>query len=295
MKLPIHMHQPDPMCSAPLVCEADDNAEWRPNRLDTKQLLQREWERGKRVSPIFSVFGIFNHLFKVDWLHCADQGVAADFLGNEFQYLVDQLKVPGATAPDRCNLIWEKALEYYEAEHSQDRLDSFAPKSYQSSKKSTLPPKLKGSAAQVRGLVGFGHKLAQDHLSDNATEGAIKSAAQHLHNCYQCLHKDNQHVAPETLQESSKAFALQYGSLHAASGFGVPWRPMPKMHMFLELCSSGTDPKKFWCYRDEDFGGYVSKMSRMKGSWKKLSAFSKHGLDMFRMKNHAPRLVISTF
>ena len=66
---------------------------------------------------------------------------------------------------------------------------------------------------------------------------------------------------------------------------------MPKMHLFLELCSAGTEPQKFWNYRDEDFGGSIARQSRMKGSWKKMSAFCKHGLDMFKMKNKAPRIV----
>jgi len=67
------------------VCEAADDAPWRSQRLTTQQLLEREWTRGKRVSPIFSVFGVFNHLFKCDWMHCADQGIAADFLGESLR------------------------------------------------------------------------------------------------------------------------------------------------------------------------------------------------------------------
>ena len=64
------------------------------------ELLQREWERGKMPSPIFACFGIFNHLFKCDWLHCADQGVTADFLGNLFAYLVKE-KMPGSNVHER--------------------------------------------------------------------------------------------------------------------------------------------------------------------------------------------------
>ena len=63
------------------------------------------------------------------------------------------------------------------------------------------------------------------------------------------------------------------------------------MHLFLELCSSRTEPQKFWNCRDEDFGGSVAKQSRMKGMWKKLNAFAAHGLDMYKMKNSAPRIV----
>ena len=48
------------------VCEAADNAPWRSQRLTTQELLEREWNRGKRVCPLFSFCGVFNYLFKCD-------------------------------------------------------------------------------------------------------------------------------------------------------------------------------------------------------------------------------------
>ena len=60
---------------------------------------------------------------------------------------------------------------------------------------------------------------------------------------------------------------------------------------FIPVCSATTEPQKFWNYRDEDFGGTISRACRMKGSWKRIGAFCKHGLDMFQMKNDAPRIV----
>ena len=85
------------------------------------ELLQREWERGKWPSPIFACFGIFNHLFKCDWLHCADQGVAADFLGNLMAYLVGK-KMPGSTVHDRSVALGGYMETYYEENHVEDRL-----------------------------------------------------------------------------------------------------------------------------------------------------------------------------
>jgi hypothetical protein len=276
------------------VCEASDAAEWRSQRLSTMELLQREWERGKMPSPIFACFGIFNYLFKCDWLHCADQGVGADFLGNLFAYLV-QHKMPGPNIEDRSKALGVHIEKYYEANDVEDRLKEFLPKTFQSEKKTTRPPRLKGNAASVRALIGFGDQMAKQFLSDaDPTEAAMKAAAHHLLNCYNSLREANKAFSHDALYNSSKNFALQYDALHEAFGGGVPWRPMPKMHLFLELCSSGTEPEKFWNYRDEDFGGSVAKQSRMKGMWKKLSAYCKHGLDMFRMKNSAPRIVSFT-
>ena len=64
------------------VHECSDDAEWRSHRYSTNDFLAFLLSHGKRVSPIFSVFGVFTHLFRVDWLHAVDLGVGADFLGN---------------------------------------------------------------------------------------------------------------------------------------------------------------------------------------------------------------------
>ena len=111
------------------VCEAADDAPWRSERLTTRQLLEREWTRGKRVSPLFSVFGIFNYLFKCDWMHCADQGISQDFLGHLFAYLVEY-KMPGASKEIRCKAFSDHIDTYYEANGVQDRLKHFVPKTY---------------------------------------------------------------------------------------------------------------------------------------------------------------------
>jgi hypothetical protein len=272
------------------VCEAADDAPWRSQRLTTQQLLEREWTRGKRVSPILSVFGVFNHLFKCDWMHCADQGIAADFLGNLFAYLVDH-KMPGASKDIRCRALAEHIETYYAANGVEDRLKEFLPKTY-APEKSTVPPRLKGNAATIRALVAFGGQMAEQFLSDaDPIEQAIKTAAHHLCNCYMSLHARLEAFSHAALYNSSKNFAIQYGALWAAHGHSVAWRPKPKMHLFLELCSAATEPQKFWNYRDEDFGGSISRQCRMKGRWKNLSAFCKHGLDLFKMKNKVPRIV----
>ena len=280
-----------PVHRSPSVCEAADDASWRHRRLSTTEILQRQWERGKLPSPIFSVFGVFNHLFKIDWLHAVDQGVCPDFLGNLFHYLVKH-KIEGPNELARCRVLGRKIWKVYEDNAVEDQLKEFLPKTYHSEKKSTRPPRLKGNAASCRALAPFGDLVAREYLSDeDPKEMAMKQAARHLKNCYDSLSDSNHPFSHEALRQSSKAFALQYSALHIAYGSAVLWRPMPKMHMFLELCSMGTEPAKFWNYRDEDFGGSVAKQSRMKGMWKKLSAYSKHALDLFRMKNPAPRIV----
>ena len=199
--------------------------------------------------------------------------------------------MPGNNKDERCQALGDHIKAYYHANAVEDTLKEFLPKTF-APEKSTRPPRLKGNAATTRALVKFGDQMARQFLSDaDPTEQAIKTAAHHLLNCYNSLHHSNEALSHCALYNSSKIFALQYGALWAAHGHSASWRPMPKMHLFLELCSTGTEPQKFWNYRDEDFGGSIARQSKMKGRWKNLSTFSKHGLDLFKIKNRAPRIV----
>ena len=233
---------------------------------------------------------MFTYLFQPDWLHCTDQGVASDFLGNEFEYLVSH-KMSGSNKGERCRALNGELLEFYRTHAIKDRIPELLPKTYESSK-STRPPKLKGNAASVRAMVKFGNLMAQKYLSHtDPIEKAIMTAAHHLDNCYGALSSAHFAWAHAALYQSSNFFAVQYEALWTAFGQGPKWRPMPKMHLFLELCAADKEPAKSWCYRDEDFGGSVARWSKMRGRWKKISAFCRHALDMFRMKNAAPRIV----
>ena len=69
----------DTLCPAPpalQVADADTIAEWRHQRLSTLEFIHRQKELGKKISPIFSVQGVSNRIFRFDWLHAVDQGVA---------------------------------------------------------------------------------------------------------------------------------------------------------------------------------------------------------------------------
>jgi len=251
--------------------------------------------RGKQVSPIFGVMGVVNAIFKIDWLHCADKGIAADFLGNLFEYLIMEKKIPGATIADRCTTLGEQAGNFYDEHDVKDRLKSFQRKAWESVKMTTRPPSLKGNAASARALVPFAEIICASRLSPEVpVESAMISASKHLGNCYKALSDANRAFGHDAMYNSSKGFAQQYKALWEAYGSKTKWRVMPKMHMFLELCSQRTEPAKFWCYRDEDFGGSVARQSRMKGRWRKLGAFSKRAIDLFRMKNPVPRIVVKT-
>jgi len=274
------------------VHEAGDDACWRTLRLTTQEFLQRQMETGRRISPIFSVFGVETYLFRVDWLHSCDLGVGADLAGNVFESLLP--KLPGANKRDRCHSLNAKLQDYYERFGVEDRINGLELKSFKRKSKGQ-PAKLSGSAAEVRAIIPFLLELA-DELCDVEVpkEAAIQSACKHLSHCYQALARSSAACRDEALYSSSQAFVLQYHALHLA-GDGVAFRCKPKTHAFLELCSQpGVVPNAFWCYRDEDFGGPIARQCKMRGRWKKLTAYSGRAFDMFFMKNKIPRLVRMT-
>ena len=69
-------------------CKPDDlrdvgsDARWRANRVDLWTLLRKLRANNINPSPLFDVPWVTNAIFRMDWLHCVDQGIAADFLGN---------------------------------------------------------------------------------------------------------------------------------------------------------------------------------------------------------------------
>ena len=271
------------------VHEACDNAEWRHNRLTTQEFLKRQMESGRRISPIFSVFGVETYLFRIDWLHCVDAGVGADFAGNIFEAMLP--KLPGSNKPQRCHALNDKLQEFYGRTGTEDKLKNFKLASFSRPSKNQ-PAKLKGSAAQVRAIIPFVKELVDD-LGDSAVakEAAMQIAAKHLSHCYQCLAKSSASCRNEALYSSSQAFVSQNYALFLA-GDGVSFKAKPKTHLFLELCSQpGVVPNASWCYRDEDFGGPVARQSKMRGRWKNLTAYSQHAFDLFFIKNEIPRLV----
>ena len=272
--------------------EAADEAEWRHNRLTTEGFIKRQIERGLRVSPIFAVFGTETKLFRVDWLHCVDAGVGADFVGNVFEALFHKLE--GNTIKEKCNTLNDKVQDFYERRRTPDRIktinhDSFKRKSF------NQPSKMKGSAAQVRCLIPFVKEFI-DEVGDDGVprEFAMKTAAKHLKDCYQCLSKSSDVCRDVALHSCSQAFVLQCEALHA-TGDGVAFRSKPKTHMFLEMCSqSGGVPTSCWCYRDEDWGGPIARQSRERGRWKHLTFYSRRVFDSFFMNNPVPRITKET-
>ena len=221
----------------------------------------------------------------MDWLHAADQGITADFIGNVFYQLVD--KFDGAEKDDRYNALFQQMQEFYEDEDVEDRMDHLQ----SSFLESRQGMKLRSSAAKIRKLVPFVRRLTSELCdSSDPVQQAMRVAAYHLDKVYENLSAAVHD--PAALKADSIHFALQYVALHDHLNPGNEdlFKIKPKMHFFLHLCSDGGCPSLHWCYRDEDFGGSVAKAAHRRGGLLSVKATS-HSV-LIRMLMGTPRISI---
>ena len=237
-------------------------------------MLEEILLRDGRVNPLLSLPFLEQSCFRIDWLHCADLGVAADFLGQLFHRL--QVKLPGGSVQARVAKLWEMIQHFYSAQSSPDRLPNLSVAMIKAPGKH---PKLKCQGAACRCLVPFGVELAEK-LVDPADEEEATAlhCARHLLQAYECLHTEDSNQ----LKKSSTRFAVLLVDLARLNS--KAWRLKPKIHMWLELCAEeGVKPNMFWGYRDEDFGGGLARLARRRGGRLTSSGFSRDVIDRFRM------------
>lgn len=239
---------------------------------------------GAQISPLFGVPGVTNKVFRIDWLHCCDQGVAADFLGNLFKLLCD--KLPGRSLKERCDELWTRLEAFYRRTGATDRLQTLVPTMFMQRGKA---PKLRCSAAQCRAMIPFGLEMSAMLNPANEVEAAAQQAMYHLDQCYKALSSTSIFFA-DAFRDHSTKFGLLYVALEAAHEGTRDFRVKPKLHLFMELCSEASKPAMFWNYRDEDWGGSVAKMSRRRGGLLSAAAFSSALLQRFRMQQPVLRL-----
>lgn len=277
-------------CTPGTLRDVDADAAWRTERLTHWDVIHKIRLNGAPVSPLFSAPWVKTAIFRPDWLHAVDQGVAADFAGNVFWHLVKEGGLlPGNTQKERCKNLWMRVQEFYDANQVGDRLQNLTIGMLRGK---SGAPKLRSSAAACRALVPFLRSLlSQAGLLDatNNVHTAMRAAAVELNECYQAL-SSNSIFWEDILRVSSRKFAAQYVALERAHLGENVWRVKPKMHLFLELCSDGSRPAMFWTYRDEDFGGSCAAWARRRGGLLRASATSENLLSRFKMKSSVPRL-----
>lgn len=236
-----------------------ENAPWRSMPLTHWDLMARMLQQYGSISPIFKCPYFVSGCFQMDWLHAVDLGVSAQFLGNLFWLCLP--KLAGNTLQDRVGSLFQLIQQYYRDTDAENQLDALTVLMLCQPKKG---PKLRGRAGEVRTLVPFGKRLAEDLLSDaDQTELAAKECAKHLLACYDMLSSAN--FNPQVLQLHCKKFCLLYTTLESLAASPLLWKVKPKLHLFAEIAALGSNPSTLWTYRDEDFGGAAAKISHRRG------------------------------
>ena len=132
-------------------------------------------------------------------------------------------------------------------------------------------PKLRAKGAETRHLVPFGYILAQNLYDTHQTTQnmTLKNLMFNLLGFYSCMAQEPfQH---EVAGARCRKTLLLYKALsdEAAATNQTLWKCKPKMHMWQELAEHMTEhvgnPQDFWCYKDEDFVGFISELAHSRG------------------------------
>ena len=251
--------------------------------MTSAEVIVRLLKRHGWVNLLLEAPWVKTSIFKMDWLHAADQGITADFIGNVFHHFVQSEQIPCAdigkplrTAKLRTAARYQQLhldmQEWYAEQGVADRMDALKP----SFVEARQGMKLRTSAAKCRALVPFVYKMCSE-ICDmrDPIEEAIYWASFHLNKVYCTLASGFEEPLP-VMKESSIQFATQYVALHDHLNKDDErvFRIKPKLHFFLHLCSDGGLPAMHWCYRDEDYGGSVAKASRRRGGMRRPQSTS---------------------
>ena len=196
-----------------------------------------------------------------------------------FFWYVQRLLV-GRTIALRVAALNTRLQNWYDAHGTADRIDKLHANAFWASRK------LRCSAACMRALVPFLAELANELLGDaDPVEHALKNCCRSLHQCYLSL-DDRSFLYSHVATNESTAFALHWVALHRY------WNPIdehafklkPKLHLFLHICSDRSRPRRYWAYRDEDYGGAVARRGRRRGGVLSVLSCSRRVLEKFWMQ-----------
>ena len=121
--------------ATPSVRGVSSTANWRHQRLGHWDVINNMLRRGLLPSPLMSAPWVKASIFRRDWLHAADQGVAADFGGNLCRLLVTKMVGPNVSA--RTQTLFEELQACYDADDvpMDPRLSTCTPTMIQQSRK----------------------------------------------------------------------------------------------------------------------------------------------------------------
>eukprot|EP00434_Breviolum_minutum_P014296 symbB.v1.2.012604.t1/scaffold820.1/size171332/11 len=251
-------------------------------------LIRQRLHLNKPISNLLAAPTLRVHQFRPDWLHSKDQGVTADFLGNFLLWTLLP-KMAGCNQAEKIRSLFVLIEAYYAENLVQQKYNNLTIKMLQ--KKKSTPPKLRGRASEVKGLVPFAKQAAEGFCNSNdPVEDTVKVAAAHLNNLYQIVFAKEQFNAQAMKDESFKFRTLLRAleEYHSGAG-GNKWRLKPKLHLMEEICEKQTDcPIDHATYRDEDWGGAMARWAKKRGGYNSVASTSRNALTKFCANNRLP-------
>jgi len=259
--------------------DASAAAPWRVPWCTT-DLVQRLLAQGHLCSPLFSLPAFTINMFKLDWLHIMDLGVAADVAGNVLWVL--QGKMPGANVKMRVSKLYLQIAKYYKETGVQDKLNTLTETMIR--KSSATPPKLTAGAAECRHLIPWLLQAAKECLNPNdAFEDTVIQAISCLSTMYDLL----SNYARSKMRHAAGRLALLLAALRDASEDPL-WRMKPKVHLMLHLAENLHRPAETWTYRDEDYGGSAARSMRSRGGTDTPKVAGENLLQKFCCRHDLP-------
>ena len=135
------------MCTKEGMKDVSATATWRSERCSHWQLAERIRAKGDCTSPIFSSPCFRTTCIKVDWLHCVDLGVAADFLGSLLYTVIK--KMPGRSEDAKVRDMFSEMQDYYRERAGDSQLDNLTKLMLKQ------PKKVQNSGAELVKLEGL--------------------------------------------------------------------------------------------------------------------------------------------
>lgn len=193
--------------------------------------------------------------------------------------------MPGNNKEERTKALWQELKKWYQETKAPNRLDNLTYEMVQ--KKPAAPPKLRGKAAEVRGVLPFALLTAEKYQDGSTHRSTVLALVRWL-----CTLVRFCRSVPYPAQEASEAamkVAVLYSALEAEAcrgGNTVLWRVKPKLHLLQELCEYVApvhgSPFTFQNYLDESIGGWVGKMGVRRGGPKRAAGVALNVLSRFR-------------
>ena len=191
-------------------------------------------------------------------------------------------RLPGKTEQDKVSHLFGCVWEYYESNAITSRLDTLTLKMLGKKGKA----KLRGKAAEIRALISFAPILCTSFCdAGDVVDQTVSLASFALQACYANLSRNS--YDRHNLATNSRKFCMLLVELEKKAQF----RLLPKLHLFQELCEmTDINPSLTWCYRDEDFGGSLAALSRVRGGANRAANIAKSVLLKFCCQHKFPRL-----